>query len=163
MLTFEGKLDTDGWYPVVILASADGSAMTGVVFGDVTCKYAYEAAESLTTYSVTTNDWKESGEGLYWLNIGASEFDALGRYAISISVTDAVVYRFPVQVTTNTTEERDTVDTGFDSAATLKRILAILDGNTTVTGSGLIHAIQNKDASIETTHTFTTGGNRTVS
>ena len=61
---YEGKKNTDKWFPVILLDDTDfKTAETGKVFGDVTCKYSYEAATSLSTYSVTTDDWKEGGEG----------------------------------------------------------------------------------------------------
>ena len=70
----EGKKSTDMWFPVVLLDDTDGKTPeTGKAYGDVTCKYYYEAATSLSTYTVTTDDWKEAGEGMYSLRIGAGK------------------------------------------------------------------------------------------
>lgn len=86
---FEGTKNVDRWYPVRLLA-ADGSAVTGKAFGDITCKYGFEAATSETSYSVTADDWKEQGDGNYWLRVGASEFASEGRYVVKIEVAGAV-------------------------------------------------------------------------
>jgi len=61
-MSLEGKKDTDRWFPVILTNDTDfKTAVTSKVFGDVTCKYSFEAATSLTTYAVATEDWKEAG------------------------------------------------------------------------------------------------------
>ena len=104
----QAKKSTDTWFPVVLLDDTDGkTAETGVAFGDVTCKYyqASSGATSLQTYSVTTDDWKEAGEGMYSLRIGASEFANEGIYEVSVDAAVARTYRFPVEVADKTHAE----------------------------------------------------------
>lgn len=101
----QAKKSTDTWFPVVLLDDTDGkTAETGVAFGDVTCKYyqASSGATSLQTYSVTTDDWKEAGEGMYSLKIGAGEFSAEGIWEVSIAAAVARTYRFYVEVVDKT-------------------------------------------------------------
>jgi len=100
----EAKKNTDTWFPVTLYDTSQ-DPVTGKVFGDVACKYSVGGATSLTTYTVLTADWKEAGEGKYWLNIGASEFTAEGNYEVSIAVTDAVHFNFPVECVDNTLAE----------------------------------------------------------
>jgi len=96
---YEGKKSTDGWCPVVLISSADFiTAQTGKGAGDITVKYSFEGATSLTSYSPTADDWKEAGEGKYWLRIGASEFGNEGVYEVSVACSGAVTFNFPVQV-----------------------------------------------------------------
>ena len=117
---FEGKKNTDKWFPVVLLDGTDlVTPEAGKVFGDVTCKYHAEAGTSQSAYSVTTDDWKEAGEGQYWLRIGASEFTAEGKYQVSVAVAGCATYRFVVEVTDETMAElinqMDTIISHLDS------------------------------------------------
>lgn len=115
----EGKKDTDKWFPVILTDDGDfKTAKTGKFFGDVTCKYSYEAAVALSTHTVTTDEWKEVGEGKYWLRIGASEFTSEGKYEVSVAVAGCLTFNFPVEVRDKTVAENmndlDIVDTVVD-------------------------------------------------
>jgi hypothetical protein len=126
-MTYEGKKSTDKWFPVVLIDDDDFlTAKTGVAFGDVTCKYSFEGATSLTTYTVTATEWKEAGEGKYWLLIGASEFTAEGKYEVSVTVTDAIVYNFTVEVRDKTIAE---------SMNDVDSILTLSNARITLTGT----------------------------
>jgi len=106
MASFEGKKDTDKWFPVQLVNSLNlHTPETGVAFGDVTCKYGYEAATSETTYTVTANEWKEQGDGNYWLKIGASEFTSEGKYIVKVEAAVAADYNFVVEVRDKTIAE----------------------------------------------------------
>ena len=108
-MSLEGKKDTDKWFPVILTDDTDfKTAETGKAFGDVTCKYSYEAAVALTAYNVTADDWKEAGEGKYWLRIGASEFTSIGKYEVSVMVVGCLVFNFAVEVKTKTETEAAT-------------------------------------------------------
>lgn len=109
----EGKKGTDKWFPVILTDDSDfKTAETGKAFGDVTCKYSYEAATGLSTHTVTTDEWKEAGEGKYWLRIGASEFTSEGKYEVSITVAGCLTFNFPVEVRDKTVAENmDDIDT----------------------------------------------------
>ena len=105
-MDFEGKKNTDKWFPVKLVDDTDfKTAETGKVFGDVTAKYAAEGATSLTTYTVATADWKEAGNGLYWLNIGASEFTAEGKYEVNVTCSGCLAFDFIVEVRDRTIAE----------------------------------------------------------
>jgi len=102
----EGKISTDGWFPIVLRDSTDFiSAITGKVFGDITCKYSYVAAVSLTVYSVTTAEWKEAGEGKYWLKIGDGEFVQVGKYNVSVDCAGCIPFDFTVEARARTYTE----------------------------------------------------------
>ena len=115
----EGKKSTDMWFPVVLLDDTDGKTPeTGKEYDAVTCKYYYERATSLSTYSVTAGDWKEAGEGMYSLRIGASEFTSVGKYEVSVAVSGCRTYRFWVEVRSVTIE---------DSFAVVDAVKAVTD------------------------------------
>ncbi|MDD5651336.1 MAG: hypothetical protein PHF86_13135 [Candidatus Nanoarchaeia archaeon] len=102
----EGKKNTDKWFPVVLLDDTDGKTPElTITYSDIVCDYCYEAAASISVYSVTSADWKESGIGLYWLNIGAGEFTNNGKYEVSVSAAVARTYRFWVEVVNKTSVE----------------------------------------------------------
>ncbi len=109
----EGKKDTDKWFPIVLIDDGDfKTAETGKAFGDVTCKYSFEAATGLSTHTVTTNEWTEAGEGKYWLKIGASEFTSEGKYEVSLACAGCLTFNFPVEVRDKTlAESMDDIDT----------------------------------------------------
>lgn len=95
----EGKKNADKWFPVILLDSTDfKTAKTGIAYGSVTVKYSVGGATSLTTYTVATGDWKEAGEGKYWLNIGASEFTTEDIYEVSVAAAASLTFNFGVQV-----------------------------------------------------------------
>lgn len=101
---FEGKVSTDKWFPMLLV---DGSnvGQTAKGTGDITVKYSYEAATSLTTYSPGASDWKEAGEGVYWLQIGASEFTSAGKYKLLVACAGCVTYRQDIEVKSYTENE----------------------------------------------------------
>ena len=101
---FTGKKDTDIWIPVLLVDKTDGiTGETGIAYGSVDADYALASATSLTSYSVVTADWKEIGEGMYAMRIGASEFTSTGRYLVRIGDTtpNAGKYVVAVEVTEN--------------------------------------------------------------
>lgn len=127
----EAKKAADKWFPVELVDATDGfTAEPGKVYGDVTCKYAYEAATSLSTYSVTTDDWKEAGEGAYWLRIGASEFASAGKYTVTVAVAGCRTMIFAVEVRSYTMED---LFTGANIASIKLQQLEIINS----TGSAL--------------------------
>jgi len=118
--SFEAKKSTDNWFPIRLVDSTDlYSPEPSKAFGDITCKYGFEAATSESTYSVTTNDWKEQGDGNYWLRIGASEFTSEGKYIVKIECSGCHDYNFVVEVRDKTIAELMddvlTVDTVVDA------------------------------------------------
>jgi hypothetical protein len=101
---FSCKEDADIWVPILLVDKTDGiTGETGIAYGNVDVDYGLASATSLTAYSVTTDDWKEMGEGLYSLRIGASEFSTKGRYFVRVGddTPNAGKYLFTVEVTTN--------------------------------------------------------------
>ncbi len=97
MAEYDGKQNSDLWYPIVLVSSADfKTPITGVVFGDVTIKYSRGGDTSLTTYTIATGDWKEAGEGNYWLRMGMSEFTVQAIYEVQVAEDSSLTYRFAV-------------------------------------------------------------------
>lgn len=98
-MPFEGKKNADKWIPVRLVDSTDHvTPVTNIVYGDVTCTYGLEGAESGSSYSVATGDWKNQGLGNYWLNIGASEFIAEGKVIVNVAATGCDAFAFVVEV-----------------------------------------------------------------
>lgn len=106
MNVFEGKKNTDKHFPVRLVDATDlVTPEPGQVFGDIFCKYGFEAATSELTHTVTTAEWKEQGDGNYWLKIGASEFTSVGKYIVKIECAGCADYNFVVEVRSKTLEE----------------------------------------------------------
>lgn len=106
MSSYEGKKSTDKWFPVVLIDDTDfKTPEAGKVFGDVTAKYSVGGASALTTYTVATADWKETGEGNYWLRIGAAEFTTENKYEVQVVCAGCLTYRFAVEVRDKTVAE----------------------------------------------------------
>ena len=97
-MIFEGKKNADKWFPVRLVDSVNlNTPETGIAFGSVVCKYGYEGAIAESVYAVTTNDWKEQGDGNYWLQIGVSEFTGEGKYILKVEATGCADYNFVVE------------------------------------------------------------------
>jgi hypothetical protein len=99
----EGKLDTDRWYPVVLLDDTDfKTGETGKVVAGLTIKYRRLGdAASWETYSPAAGDWQETGDGTYALNMGAGEFTTAkgaGIYQVQVACSGCLTFRFPVEV-----------------------------------------------------------------
>jgi len=104
--SFEGKKDTDKQFPVRLVDATDfATPETGKAFGDITSKYGYEAATSESTHTVTTAEWKEQGDGNYWLKIGASEFTSEGKYTVKVECGGCADFNFVVEVRDKTVAE----------------------------------------------------------
>ena len=90
----EAKKAADGWLPVRLVDATDGfTAETGLAAGTgATAYYAAAGATSWSIYTIGTADWRETGSGNYWLNIGASEFAAEGRYMLTVRGTGSRDY-----------------------------------------------------------------------
>ena len=85
IMIYEGKKNVDKWYPVRILDASDSTLpRTNVAVGSVTVTYGFESAVAETPYIIVGADWKEQGNGNYWLNIGASEFTNNGKYTVKV-------------------------------------------------------------------------------
>jgi len=133
--------DTDIWIPVLLVDKTDGiTGETGIAFGNIDVDYGLASATSLSSYTVTTDDWKEMGEGLYALRIGASEFTAVGKYFVRIAddTPNAGKYLVIVDVTSATVTDVDNIPTFTAKKATDTWVPVMLmsksDGNTAVTG-----------------------------
>jgi len=103
---YEGKKNSDKWFPVIFIDSTDfKTRKTGIVFGGVTAKYHVEGATSQSTYTVLTADWKEAGNGEYWINIGASEFTTEAKYTVTVQAAASLDASFVVEVRDKTIAE----------------------------------------------------------
>jgi len=94
---YEGIQNTDKWFPV-ILVDSNNNGVTGKTVSNITVTYHFEASESRTTYSPSASDWKEAGDGEYWLRIGESEFTQTGKYQLSIASSGCQTHRIPIEV-----------------------------------------------------------------
>lgn len=81
----------------VMLTDANRDPVTGVVFGDVTCKYSKVGA-AIGTLVVTTDNWTEIGQGLYTLDFTVSEIDTLGWFTYLVTGVGAKQYDNTVRV-----------------------------------------------------------------
>jgi len=96
-MALNGKTNVDQWFPVLLIASSDSvTPQSATSFSAVDVKYQFEGASSQSTYTPAVDNWAESGQGQYWLQIGASEFSATGLYQLSVSAASALTYRWVV-------------------------------------------------------------------
>ena len=111
MPSFSAKISTDTWVPVRLLDITDGvTGITGIAFGSVDADYALASATSWTSYTPTTDDWKEIGEGNYAIRIGAAEFATVGRYVLRVvDVATSTALKFVCAVETTTVTSDDLV------------------------------------------------------
>lgn len=106
MEVYDGKLNTDGWYPLRLLDEDDlFSPETGKTYDGITVQYCLAGGESWTTYTITTDDWKEVDNGAYALRAGASEFTATGNYHFRITCTGCAERNFIVKVTNQSLDD----------------------------------------------------------
>ena len=84
----------------VVLTDASRDPVTGVVFGDVTCKYS-KAGAALGTLAVTADNWTEIGQGLYTLDFTVTEIDTLGWLTYLVTGVGAKQYDNTVKVVLN--------------------------------------------------------------
>jgi len=110
----DGKKLTDRFYPVLLRSEVDNSPVEGVVFGDVTAHFSFEGAvgtSGLQLLTILTADWKEPftpadiKKGLYWLQMGLTEWASIGTHQVIVEVPGATRYIFFVEVTALTPDE----------------------------------------------------------
>ncbi len=98
-MSFEGKKNTDRWFPVRMTDSVDlVTAETAITSGTTAITYGFEAATGGTVYADAAADWKEQGLGNYWLRMGAGEFASEGKYLVNVAATGCATYTFCVEV-----------------------------------------------------------------
>ena len=102
-----GKLTTDGYLDFRLVNSVDlVTPVPGKVYTDLTVKYWLLGATSKTAYAgFAAADLKEAGTGDYSLNIGASEWSAVGNYEVEIACSGCDTLKLPVIVTAVTMQE----------------------------------------------------------
>jgi len=106
------KKETDTLIPVVLTsADDDDEAVSEIYWGDLTIEYARDDESAWTTYSHTNGDWTEIGDGLYALNIGASEFDEKNQW-VMVRVEDNNASARPYMIRCDV--KRKTFDEHFD-------------------------------------------------
>lgn len=107
----EGKINTDRWYPVVLLSDTDGKTpVNEIAFDDITAVEFQRLGDgaSWLTCTVLTTDWHELSDGEYALRMGADEFTDIigtGIYQVHVVVAGALTFRFPVEVRAHLLEE----------------------------------------------------------
>lgn len=142
--SYDVKASTDEKFPVVLLDDTDGKAgETSKTYSDTTIGYSCNGDNSWTSYTDDADTFKEVGNGVYWLTMGASEFTSVGqRCIIRVSVSGALDYRFDISVQTSAPDEivqainSILVDTG----TTLDTAISNLDSKTT-TIDGVVDSI----------------------
>ncbi len=94
---YEAKTGADRWFPVYLVDATDGcTAETGIAHGSLSVKYSPEGASSLSGYTPGADNWREAGEGKYWLRIGSEEFADEQQYAVSVTATGCRTDEFSV-------------------------------------------------------------------
>lgn len=89
MNQYWGKKDTDDWY-VFTVKNREGTYLTGRARTDFTFEYAENDETSWTAYTPGASDFQEIDDGIYAVNIGASEFDTSNASFI-VRIVDAQV------------------------------------------------------------------------
>jgi hypothetical protein len=82
----------------VVMKDASGDPVTGLVFGDITCKYS-QAGGAIGTLVITALNWTEIGQGLYTIDFTATETDTVGWFTYLVTGTGAKQYDNTVNVT----------------------------------------------------------------
>jgi hypothetical protein len=73
---------------VRVLLSLDDVAVTGLVFGDVTCGYLKAGAGSFATKTLTGVNFVEMGSGVYEITFTAAELNTLGVFTVVVTGVD---------------------------------------------------------------------------
>lgn len=108
---FSCKKATDTFIPVLLVSAADGvTPVTGVAHSSVDADFAVGGATSLTSYSLASADWKEMGEGMYSIRIGAGEFSATGRYFLRVVDTSGNASKYFASIDVNESTIDDVVN-----------------------------------------------------
>jgi hypothetical protein len=138
----ENKINTDEWYPVILKSSLDFKEnKTGITYDLLTVTYYAAGATSLSTYSVTVNDWIEAGNGRYSIRIGGGEFTSPQRYQITISATDCVDYDVPIEALTYKKEEINAMINSIISETQSHPTLAEMEASTVIAKQATVAAI----------------------
>jgi len=113
---YDGKVSVDAWFPVRLVDATDlVTPETGLAFGDLTVKYGVEAATAESTYTPTADDWKEQGQGNYWLRMGAAEFTVASRWIVNVAAAGSATVTFVAAVKDLTDQElAEKVDAAID-------------------------------------------------
>lgn len=81
----EAKVGVDAWLPVIITDDTNHLPVTGLLYSGVTVEYAAAGDGAWSTYTLTSGDWEEIGDGYYWLQIGAGEWISEQTYMLRVS------------------------------------------------------------------------------
>ena len=98
-MIYEAKKSTDTWFPVILLDDTDGKTPeTGKIATEVNCKwFKCDGSYTLTAYSTWDVNWDEKGEGMYTIQLGASEFVEEAKYEAAIAVPGCRTHRFAIE------------------------------------------------------------------
>ena len=55
--------------------------------------------------AVTVDNWKEQGQGNYWVKMGSSEFATAGKYIITVCAAVAADYNFIIEVRSSSIDD----------------------------------------------------------
>ncbi len=102
----EGKTSTDRWYPVY-LASSDGNAVAGLTYTGATAYWGTAGGSTKNTYTLSTANWIELGDGYYWLAIGSDEWATQDGYSLEVVGVGAVTWPAYVEVRDRLLSETD--------------------------------------------------------
>lgn len=105
ILIYEGKKNTDRWVPVYL--ASGGAAVTGILPTQATVQFATAGATSWNAYTLDTTNWREVGDGLYHVGIGASEWTGEGGYVAQVIATGAPTVPLYVEVRDRLLSETD--------------------------------------------------------
>lgn len=103
-MSFQGKINTDKFYPVVLYTSAMRS-VNSVAYNNIIVKYFESTDSAFSKYTPTSADWVIMGNGKYKLNMGASEFTKIGTYEVTVTGSSFIDHNFIVDTEALTTNE----------------------------------------------------------
>lgn len=121
LVVLEGKKATDRWYPVM-LASSDGTAVTGILSTQATAYWATAGATVPNTYTLGTDTWREEGNGLYWLSVGSDEWATQGGYSLQVKAAGAETFLAYVEARDRLLTETDDDVISLVSGVTVKTL-----------------------------------------
>lgn len=147
----EGKLNNNSWFPIILMDNISGKMpKLGLTTGDITTNYSYQGDTSLSTYYPSDAQFKSTGSGIYWLQMGSSEFTNEGVYQVSVYGTGCLTYNFPVEC------RAYTLSNIYDFILTMSGNINITN-NTLNTVSGDINSLNNLSASEIASEVITSG------
>lgn len=141
---YDGKLNTDQWYPIRMASGIVPSG--GIPSGSVSIYYGYEAETAISSYVPSGGEWVETGSGMYWLQIGASEFTSAGKYQVYVHFFSGGLDPSYIDIEVKTYTFEDLVNMVYTMSGNLNTTNSTVD-----TVSGYVNSISGSLAAVGNT------------